>query len=60
MPTAAEVIIRTLAASGVERVYGLPGDSLNGITDSICKTPGKCCKVANMPHVAGQQMAKSP
>ncbi|HEY0264292.1 MAG TPA: ubiquinone-dependent pyruvate dehydrogenase [Granulicella sp.] len=37
MPTAAEVIIQTLAASGVKRVYGLPGDSLNGITDSIRK-----------------------
>src|SRR5579875_895517 len=39
MPTAAEVIIQTLAASGVKRVYGLPGDSLNGITDSLRKTP---------------------
>jgi pyruvate dehydrogenase (quinone) len=39
MPTAAEVIIQTLAASGVKRVYGLPGDSLNGITDSIRRTP---------------------
>ena len=35
--TAAEVIIRTLVASGVRRVYGLPGDSLNGITDAIRK-----------------------
>src|SRR4051812_552561 len=36
MPTSiAELILRTLVASGVERVYGLPGDSLNGFTDAI-------------------------
>lgn len=39
MATAAEVIVRTLIASGVKRVYGLPGDSLNGLTDSIRKNP---------------------
>jgi pyruvate dehydrogenase (quinone) len=32
---AAEYIIQTLIASGIKRVYGLPGDSLNGITDAI-------------------------
>src|SRR5438270_9989131 len=37
--TAAEVIVDTLVASGIKRVYGVPGDSLNGITDSIRKTP---------------------
>jgi pyruvate dehydrogenase (quinone) len=31
----ADVIIETLIASGVRRVYGISGDSLNGITDSI-------------------------
>jgi pyruvate dehydrogenase (quinone) len=31
----ADVLIDTLAAHGVERVYGVAGDSLNGITDSI-------------------------
>lgn len=35
--TAAEVIVETLIAAGVKRVYGLPGDSLNGLTDSIRK-----------------------
>src|SRR5277367_4798721 len=34
---AAEVIIDTLVASGAKRVYGLPGDSLNGVTDAIRK-----------------------
>ena len=33
--SAAEVIVETLAASGVKRIYGLPGDSLNGLTDAI-------------------------
>jgi pyruvate dehydrogenase (quinone) len=31
----ADLIIETLIASGVRRVYGISGDSLNGITDSI-------------------------
>ena len=31
----AELLVETLADRGVERVYGLPGDSLNGITDAI-------------------------
>ena len=35
MPKAADVIIDSLIASGVRRVYGIPGDSLNGITDAI-------------------------
>lgn len=33
--TVAELLVETLAAAGVERVYGVSGDSLNGITDSI-------------------------
>src|SRR5260370_13898435 len=31
----AELLINVLAEAGFERVYGVPGDSLNGITDSI-------------------------
>src|ERR1700757_5463682 len=31
----AQHIIAALEASGVDRVYGLPGDSLNGFTDAI-------------------------
>ena len=30
-----DLVVDTFAAAGVERVYGLPGDSLNGITDSL-------------------------
>jgi pyruvate dehydrogenase (quinone) len=33
--TVAEVMVSTLKASGVQRVYGLPGDSLNGFTDAL-------------------------
>ncbi|WP_210584609.1 ubiquinone-dependent pyruvate dehydrogenase [Streptomyces sp. GESEQ-35] len=33
--TVADLIVSTLKASGVRRVYGLPGDSLNGFTDAL-------------------------
>jgi pyruvate dehydrogenase (quinone) len=33
----AELIVDTLIAAGVKRVYGVTGDSLNGITDTIRK-----------------------
>nr|WTC14052.1 ubiquinone-dependent pyruvate dehydrogenase [Streptomyces anthocyanicus] len=35
MPTIAAHIIASLKASGVQRLYGLPGDSLNGLTDAL-------------------------
>jgi pyruvate dehydrogenase (quinone) len=31
----AEILVETLVAAGVKRVYGVAGDSLNGITDTI-------------------------
>src|SRR2546426_7102464 len=31
----ADVLVDTLVAAGVKRMYGLVGDSLNGVTDSI-------------------------
>ncbi len=31
----ADVLVDTLVAAGVKRIYGVSGDSLNGITDSI-------------------------
>ncbi len=31
----ANIIVETLISVGVKRVYGVPGDSLNGITDAI-------------------------
>lgn len=30
-----DLVVDTLAAAGIKRIYGLPGDSLNGITDSL-------------------------
>ncbi|KUI43770.1 pyruvate dehydrogenase [Mycobacterium sp. IS-1590] len=35
MATVADHLIEALSVSGVRRVYGLPGDSLNGFTDAI-------------------------
>jgi pyruvate dehydrogenase (quinone) len=37
MAKAAEVLVEMLAQAGVERVYGVAGDSLNAMTDSIRK-----------------------
>ncbi|MDO5745657.1 MAG: ubiquinone-dependent pyruvate dehydrogenase, partial [Micrococcaceae bacterium] len=37
MPTVAETMISTLKANGVQRIYGVAGDSLNGITDAMRK-----------------------
>jgi pyruvate dehydrogenase (quinone) len=39
MPTVAENLADTLVASGVRRVYGIPGDSLNGFTDALRTRP---------------------
>jgi len=35
MTTAADYVIETLAHAGVKRIYGVVGDSLNGISDSL-------------------------
>lgn len=35
MGTVGENIVQTLVANGVQRVYGLPGDSLNAFTEAI-------------------------
>src|SRR6201996_3317013 len=35
MNTVADQFAETLAAAGVKRIYGIVGDSLNGLTDSI-------------------------
>lgn len=36
----AAVFVETMVNAGVQRVYGVAGDSLNGLTDSIRKTDG--------------------
>jgi pyruvate dehydrogenase (quinone) len=38
--TVADVMVATLKASGVQRVYGIPGDSLNGFTDALRRAGG--------------------
>src|SRR5476649_966578 len=35
LPKVADVLVETLLKAGVKRVYGVAGDSLNGITESI-------------------------
>src|SRR5580698_5216079 len=35
MKTVADQFVETLAAAGVKRIYGIVGDSLNGITDAL-------------------------
>jgi pyruvate dehydrogenase (quinone) len=36
-PNIAELIVKTLAAAGVKRIYGVVGDSLNGLTEALRK-----------------------
>ena len=38
MPRIADVMVETLASAGVERVWGVVGDSLNGFTDALRRT----------------------
>jgi pyruvate dehydrogenase (quinone) len=38
--TVAEILAATLKASGVRRVYGIPGDSANGFTDALRREGG--------------------
>src|SRR5215468_7678573 len=40
MARVADVLVETLIGSGVRRMYGVSGDSLNGITDSIRQHDG--------------------
>ncbi|MFI9757460.1 ubiquinone-dependent pyruvate dehydrogenase [Streptomyces sp. NPDC051963] len=39
MPTIADLIVESLQNAGVSRIHGLPGDSLNGLTDSLRRNP---------------------
>src|SRR6516164_7506335 len=40
MKTVADQFVETLAAAGVKRIYGIVGDSLNGLTDSVRRHGG--------------------
>jgi pyruvate dehydrogenase (quinone) len=35
MKTVADQFAETLVAAGIKRIYGIVGDSLNGLTDAI-------------------------
>jgi pyruvate dehydrogenase (quinone) len=48
----AALVVETLAQAGVERIYGVCGDSLNGITDSIRRQ-----KQVNWVHVRHEESA---
>src|SRR5246500_2274177 len=48
----AQLMVDTLVQAGVERVYGLPGDSLNGFTDSI-----RVSKKVDWVHVRHEETA---
>jgi pyruvate dehydrogenase (quinone) len=52
MPTVAESLVKTLVESGVKRMYGIVGDSLNGITDAIRRE-----KTIQWIHVRHEEVA---
>src|SRR5690242_3783749 len=52
MTTVADQFAETLAASGVKRIYGIVGDSLNGFTDAI-RRQGKIAWI----HVRHEEVA---
>src|ERR1700730_13810508 len=52
MSTVAESLVRTLVEAGVKRIYGIVGDSLNGITDAIRRE-----KTIDWVHVRHEEVA---
>src|ERR1700681_189216 len=48
----AELIVKALAAAGVKRIYGVVGDSLNGLTEALRKQ-----KVINWVTVRHEEVA---
>ncbi|MBF4574486.1 ubiquinone-dependent pyruvate dehydrogenase [Herbiconiux sp. VKM Ac-1786] len=53
MTTIADTIVEIIQDAGVQRVYGLPGDSLNGFTDAIRRTDG----AVDWAHVRHEEAA---
>ena len=51
--TVAEAMVATLRASGVRRVYGIPGDSLNGFTDALRRDGGIAWQHVRHEEAAG-------
>jgi pyruvate dehydrogenase (quinone) len=52
MPTVSENLVATLAAAGIKRIYGIVGDSLNGITDAMRRH-----KTMEWVHVRHEEVA---
>ncbi len=52
MTTVAEILVETLVQSGVKRIYGIVGDSLNGITNTLQKN-----KAIDWVHVRHEEAA---
>jgi pyruvate dehydrogenase (quinone) len=52
MPRVAQSLVATLAAAGVKRIYGIVGDSLNGILDEIHRK-----KTIEWVHVRHEEVA---
>src|SRR5450755_3518123 len=50
--TVADQMVETLAVAGVERIYGIVGDSLNGFTDALRRRGG-----IQWPHVRHEEVA---
>ncbi|WP_347955830.1 ubiquinone-dependent pyruvate dehydrogenase [Gordonia aichiensis] len=55
--TVADLIVDTIAAAGVERIYGIPGDSLNGFTDALRTAPS--LRWTHVRHEEGAAFAAS-
>lgn len=55
--TVADLIVETIAAAGVERIYGIPGDSLNGFTDAL--RTSKSLAWTHVRHEEGAAFAAS-
>jgi pyruvate dehydrogenase (quinone) len=53
--TVADQMVETLAAAGVERIYGIVGDSLNGFTDALRRHGG-----IQWLHVRHEEVAAFP
>jgi pyruvate dehydrogenase (quinone) len=52
MPTVAKSLVKTLLEAGIKRIYGIVGDSLNGITDAIRRE-----KTIRWIHVRHEEVA---
>jgi len=55
--TVADVMVATLKASGVRRVYGIPGDSVNGFMDALRRDGGITWEHVRHEEAAGFAVA---